>query len=105
MITSNYSRRGIRYPPRAPPSWVRPGRAVNWQVPATAYNYSLMAHPDAPDPDAPLAVLTSGGLDSAVLLAEACRRHGAVFPLYVRFGLTWEAVEQRYLARFLQAIA
>ena len=53
---------------------------------------------------APLAVLVSGGLDSAVLLAEATRSYPAVYPLYVRTGLFWEAVEQAYLERFLTEI-
>lgn len=58
-----------------------------------------------PHPAAPLAVLVSGGLDSAVLLAEAARAYPAVHPLYVRTGLFWEAVERTYLDRFLAAIA
>jgi 7-cyano-7-deazaguanine synthase len=58
-----------------------------------------------PNPSAPLAVLVSGGLDSAVLLAEAARAYPAVFPLYIRTGLFWEAVERSYLDRFLGAIA
>jgi 7-cyano-7-deazaguanine synthase len=57
-----------------------------------------------PNPPAPLAVLASGGLDSAILLAEAARTYLAVFPLYVRTGLAWEAVELEHLARFLDAI-
>lgn len=52
----------------------------------------------------PLAVLVSGGLDSAILLAEALRDHAAVHPLYVRFGLYWETAELDHLRRFLQAI-
>ncbi len=65
---------------------------------------------DAPAPawpphaTTPLAVLVSGGLDSAVLLAEAVRAYPVVFPLYVRAGLRWEAVERAYLDRFLAAI-
>lgn len=52
----------------------------------------------------PLAVLVSGGLDSAILLAEAARSYPAVFPLYVRTGLFWEPVEFEHLARFLRAL-
>jgi 7-cyano-7-deazaguanine synthase len=64
------------------------------------------ATPDWParSPRPPLAVLASGGLDSAILLAEAARAYPAVFPLYVRTGLHWEAVERQYLDRFLAAI-
>lgn len=50
------------------------------------------------------AVLISGGLDSAVLLAESLHDHARVYPLYVRTGLWWEAVELGHLRRFLQAI-
>ena len=56
------------------------------------------------DATAPLAVLVSGGLDSAVLLAEAARAYPAVYPLYVRSGLRWEGVERTHLDRFLAAI-
>ena len=55
------------------------------------------------DPAA-LAVLVSGGADSAVLLAESLANHNCVFPLYVRCGLFWEAVELQHLRRFLDAI-
>jgi 7-cyano-7-deazaguanine synthase len=57
-----------------------------------------------PNPVDPLAVLVSGGLDSAILLAEAVRAYPVVFPLYIRTGLFWEAVERQYLDRFLTAI-
>jgi 7-cyano-7-deazaguanine synthase len=57
------------------------------------------------DPTRPLAVLVSGGLDSAILLAEASRNHPAVHPLYVRFGLAWEEVELAHLRRFAEAVA
>lgn len=52
-----------------------------------------------------LAVLASGGLDSAILLEEALSRHAKVYPLYVRAGLHWEAAELGHLHRFLQAAA
>jgi 7-cyano-7-deazaguanine synthase len=51
------------------------------------------------------AVLVSGGLDSAILVAETMRECEAVYPLYVRHGLHWEAEELRHLRRFLDSIA
>jgi 7-cyano-7-deazaguanine synthase len=48
------------------------------------------------------AVLFSGGLDSAVLLAEECR-HARVHPLYVSTGLAWEPAERAVAARLLRA--
>ncbi len=53
---------------------------------------------------APLAVLVSGGLDSAILLGDALGRRPAVVPLYVRTGLFWEAAELAHLRRFLAAL-
>jgi len=59
----------------------------------------------SPIPDAAaLAVLVSGGADSAVLLAESLADHDRVFPLYVRCGLFWEEVELAHLRRFLEAV-
>jgi 7-cyano-7-deazaguanine synthase len=51
---------------------------------------------------AELAVLISGGLDSAVLLGEALGKHAAVQPLYIRSGLYWESAELAHLRRFLE---
>ncbi len=48
------------------------------------------------------AVLVSGGLDSAVLVAHQAR-HGLVQPIYVASGLAWEAAERRALDRLLAA--
>jgi 7-cyano-7-deazaguanine synthase len=51
-----------------------------------------------------LAVLVSGGLDSAILIGNALGQFEAVHPLYVRQGLYWESVELQHLRRFLRAI-
>ncbi len=58
----------------------------------------------APVRPSTLAVLVSGGLDSAILLGESLRSHPAVHPLYVRQGLAWEAVELRHLRQFLKGV-
>src|SRR5262245_8524853 len=50
----------------------------------------------------PTAVLVSGGLDSAVLLAEEASRD-AVQPIYISVGLAWEARERAALGRLLHA--
>lgn len=47
-------------------------------------------------------VLLSGGLDSAVLLAEEAER-AQVQPVYVSVGLAWEVAEQAMLERLLSA--
>ncbi len=48
------------------------------------------------------AVLLSGGLDSAVLVAEEASR-GEVQPIYVSAGLAWEAAERASVPRVLEA--
>lgn len=48
------------------------------------------------------AVLLSGGLDSAVLLADEASR-SEVQPIYVSVGLAWEAAERAVVARVLEA--
>jgi 7-cyano-7-deazaguanine synthase len=50
------------------------------------------------------AVLASGGLDSAILVAELARQGHSVQPIYVRFGLVWEEVEEAHLRRFLATL-
>jgi 7-cyano-7-deazaguanine synthase len=47
------------------------------------------------------AVLFSGGLDSAVLLAMELRDGARVLPIHVRTGLAWEAAEARVIDRLL----
>src|SRR5262249_47570477 len=54
--------------------------------------------------DSPLAVLASGGLDSAILLGEALHQQRTVHPLYVRCGLFWEETELHHLRQFLAAL-
>lgn len=49
----------------------------------------------------PVAVLVSGGLDSAILVGELSRTSPRVYPVYVRFGLVWEQVEEDALRNFL----
>jgi 7-cyano-7-deazaguanine synthase len=51
-----------------------------------------------------VAVLVSGGLDSATLVAELLSQGSVVHPIYVRFGLAWEPTEEAYLRRFLDTL-
>lgn len=58
--------------------------------------------PIARTPMAPsTAVLFSGGLDSAVLLAQEAARAPGVLPVYVSTGLAWEAGELAMIDRLL----
>jgi 7-cyano-7-deazaguanine synthase len=52
-----------------------------------------------------VAVLASGGLDSAVLVAHLARQGALVQPIFVRFGLAWEGAEEAHLRRFLATLA
>lgn len=52
----------------------------------------------------PTAVLLSGGLDSAVLLAEEAAA-GEVQPIYISVGLAWERAERAMVARLLASAA
>jgi 7-cyano-7-deazaguanine synthase len=51
-----------------------------------------------------VAVLMSGGLDSAVLTAELLGEGRVVQPIYIRFGLVWEETEETHLRRFLDTL-
>lgn len=51
-----------------------------------------------------IAVLTSGGMDSSILLWDLAQE-SEVFPLYIEKGLTWEATELRFLSQFIEAVA
>jgi 7-cyano-7-deazaguanine synthase len=51
-----------------------------------------------------VAVLVSGGLDSAVLCVELRKTYPQVHPLYIRCGLRWEETELAALRGFLDAV-
>ena len=51
-----------------------------------------------------VAVLASGGVDSAILVSHLAGEGREVTPVYVRFGLAWEDVEARHLERFLASL-
>jgi 7-cyano-7-deazaguanine synthase len=63
----------------------------------------LLCEPE-PWREQPVAVLVSGGLDSAILLGELARTCPRIHPIYVRFGLVWEEVEEHSLGAFLEAL-
>jgi 7-cyano-7-deazaguanine synthase len=52
-----------------------------------------------------VAVLVSGGPDSAVLVGELAQTSARVVPIYIRFGMVWEPAEERALRRFLTALS
>ena len=53
----------------------------------------------------PVCVLTSGGVDSAVLVGYLQDQGDDVHPVYIATGMQWEEVERRWLDRYLSAIA
>jgi 7-cyano-7-deazaguanine synthase len=63
-----------------------------------------MSAPDRDPSHDGVAVLASGGLDSAVLAAEFLAEGRVVQPIYVRFGLAWEQTEETHLRRFLDTL-
>lgn len=52
----------------------------------------------------PVAVLLSGGPDSAVLLGEIAQTSPRVVPVYLRFGMIWDADEERAVRAFCAAL-
>ena len=52
-----------------------------------------------------ICVLTSGGVDSVVLLGLCLKTYKEVHPLYVQAGLKWEKAEQHWLRRSLDRLA
>lgn len=60
---------------------------------------------DSPDwRNNPVAVLVSGGIDSAILVGDLARTAPRVQPIYIRFGLVWEQTEEAGLRRYLAAL-
>lgn len=53
----------------------------------------------------PIAVLVSGGLDSAVLLGELAASFHVIHPVYIRTGLKWEGSELIALREYVSALA
>jgi len=51
-----------------------------------------------------VAVLLSGGIDSAVLSVELAQQYHSIHPVYIHHGLHWEQCELDHLERFLSAI-
>jgi len=51
-----------------------------------------------------VAILVSGGADSAILCVDLLRDFDRVHPVYVRFGLRWEEEELASLRRFLEMV-
>ena len=48
--------------------------------------------------------MTSGGVESAALVAEALRAYERVYPIYIRKGLKWEKEELASLRSFLKTM-
>jgi 7-cyano-7-deazaguanine synthase len=55
-------------------------------------------------PRTAIAVLASGGIQSAILTAHLLDEFEAVYPVYVRIGSSLERAEEQQLRRFLAAI-
>ena len=70
------------------------------RCPVIYFNYMIQTLPKTP-----IAVLLSGGIDSAVLLGEFLSQGGAVHPLFVRCGLRWEQDELASVQQLLAAMA
>jgi 7-cyano-7-deazaguanine synthase len=52
-------------------------------------------------PRTAVAVLVSGGVESATLAARLASCFDRVYPVYVRFRLSWEPTEEDFLKSFL----
>lgn len=73
-------------------------------IPALTGPRPVDNRPAMADPTGPVAVLCSGGLDSAVLLVEMARTAGRAVPVMIEAGHAWEQGERAALGRFLAAV-
>jgi 7-cyano-7-deazaguanine synthase len=48
--------------------------------------------------------MVSGGVDSAVLIAEMLKNYSRVYPVYMQCGLRWETAELYWLRQYLTAV-
>lgn len=55
--------------------------------------------------DAPIGVLTSGGLDSCILVGHLLRQGRSVQPFYIRTGVVWQQRELNALENYLAAVS
>lgn len=55
--------------------------------------------------DTPIGVLTSGGLDSCILVGHLLEQGRTVQPFYIRTGVVWQQRELDALKRYLNALA
>ena len=60
--------------------------------------------PSSKDQVNAIAILTSGGVESAALLAEALKRYERVYPVFIRKGLNWEVAELFHLRKLLATL-
>ncbi len=75
-------------------------RLLKFERSKEARNRRMAAATSAGD----IAVLVSGGVDSAVLIVDSLNESPCVHPIYVRFGLRWEEFELAGLRAFLREV-
>lgn len=52
----------------------------------------------------PVIVLSSGGFDSNILIAEMEKKYSEVYPVYIKSGYFWEKAEIYWLKKYLKAL-
>src|ERR1700682_4519855 len=73
---------------------------------AVAENRTLSSAETADDwRHEPVAVMVSGGPDSAILVAELAATSPRVVPIFIRFGLFWDVMEEAAVRQFVAALS